>query len=494
LFDYLLDPNFSINNKWLDSAGNKIYMQFLKKILVVCATLTVAASILFPQPGLGISVKEEEELSREFMKVVLAQYPLIKDPIIVNYVNDIGQKIVSVLPPQPFTYHFYVINEGSYNAFASPAGHIFINSGLLAAMQSEEELAGVIGHEIAHVSSRHISKKIERSKKISYATLAGVVAGVLLGSAGAGEAASAVTMGTMAAGQSVALAYSRDDEAEADQVGLEYLNRAGYSARGLLTVLQKMRNKQWFGPNQIPTYLRTHPASEDRMANIDIWIAKHERVNSNIDPYPFARTRTWLVAAYGDEKAALQQFESDVQKYPQNPLAHYGYGLILARTGDRPDAIVHLKTALEQKAFDRYIVIDLARVYFLDGRYSEALNIPHSAESLAPNSPERLFWLGRTQLKMEQLREAKATFAKLVDLKPDYPQAYYFFGEASGKLGRMNDAHYYLGIHYKTISNFKNATFHLNKALETMTDPVKRDKIEELLAEIRQDAKHSAKQ
>jgi len=461
---------------------------------VVCAILTITASILFPQQGLGITVKEEEELSREFMRVVLAQFPLIKDPVIVNYVNDIGQKLVSAFPPQPFTYHFYVINEKSYNAFASPAGHIFINHGLIEAMENEEELAGVISHEIAHVSCRHISQKIERSKKIGYATLAGVVAGVLLGSAGAGEAANAVTVGTMAAGQSVALAYSRDDEAQADQIGLESLNRAGYSAKGLLKVLQKMRSQQWFGPNQIPTYLQTHPASEDRMVNIDIWLAQHERVNTHIDPYPFARTHTWLVAAYGDEKAALKRFESDVQKYPQNSLAHYGYGIILARIGDRNDAIVHLKTALEKKAFDQYIIRDLARVNFLDGRYSEALNILHSAESLAPDSPERLFWLGRTQLKMEQVKEAEATFTKLVDLKPDYPQAYYYFGETCSKLGKMNDAHYYLGIHYQTISNFKNASFHLNKALETMNDPVKQAKIEELLAEIRKEAKQSAKQ
>jgi predicted Zn-dependent protease len=469
-------------------------MQFLKKIVVVCTALTVVANILCPSQGLGISVKEEEELSREFLKVVLARFPLIKDPIIVNYVNDIGQKIVSVLPPQPFTYHFYVINEHSLNAFASPAGHIFINSGLIEAMENEEELAGVISHEIGHVACRHISQKIERQKKIGYATLAGIVTGVLLGSAGAGEAASAVTVGSMAAGQSVALAYSRDDEAQADQAGLEYLNSAGYSARGLLNILQKMRSQQWFGPNQIPTYLQTHPASEDRMANIDIWLAKHERVNTHIDPYPFDRTRTWLTAAYGDEKAALKRFESDVQKYPQNPLAHYGYGIILARTGDRTDAIVHLKTALERKAFDRYIIGDLGRVYFLDGRYSEALNILHSAESLAPNSPERLFWLGRTQLKMEQLKQSEATFSKLVDLKPDYPQAYYFFGETCSKLGRMNDAHYYLGIHYKTISNFKNASFHLKKALETMNDPDKRAKIEDLLAEMRKEAKAAPQQ
>ena len=110
--------------------------------------------------------------------------------------NKIGNRILSVLPQQPFNYHFYVIKEDVYNAFATPAGHIFVYTGLLDAMDEEEELAGILGHEIAHVYCRHISQKIERSKKIGIATLAGIAAGILLGVGGAGEAANAVTMGS----------------------------------------------------------------------------------------------------------------------------------------------------------------------------------------------------------------------------------------------------------------------------------------------------------
>ena len=145
-------------------------------------------SLVSPRSTAGITIKEEEELSREFQKLVLEHYQLIKDPVIVNYVNKIGQKILAVMPPQPFAYHFYVVKEDVYNAFATPAGHIYINSGLFASMQSEEELAGIIAHEISHVVSRHISQKIERSKKVNIATLAGVAAGVFLGAGGAAAA------------------------------------------------------------------------------------------------------------------------------------------------------------------------------------------------------------------------------------------------------------------------------------------------------------------
>jgi predicted Zn-dependent protease len=281
------------------------------------------------------------------------------------------------------------------------------------------------------------------------------------------------------------LAYSRDDETEADQVGLEHLNLAGYSSEGLLTVLKKMRSRQWFGSQQIPTYLQTHPASEARMVYIDMWLAKHEKVHTSINPYPFERAHTWLVATCGDENAALRRFESDVKNHPENPLAHYGYGLILAKTGNYNGAIDHLRAALEKNAFDIYIMRDLGRIYYRDGRYQETLDILHSAESIAPNNPQRLFYLGRAQIETGRLKEAVVTFEKLISTNAGYTEAYYSLGETYSKLDRLDYAHYYLGIYYKMDSNFKTAAFHLRKALETMNDPGKRAEIEKMLNGIR---------
>ncbi|MEJ2658446.1 MAG: M48 family metallopeptidase, partial [Desulfobacterales bacterium] len=213
-------------------------MKMVKKYILRCTVFFFICGIIFPRITFGITIKQEEDLSREFMKLIMAHYEIIKDPLIVNYVNDVGQKLVLTLPPQPFAYHFYVIKEDSYNAFATPAGHIFIYSGLLEAMDSEEELACILAHEISHVVCRHISQKIERSEKVNIATLAGVVAGVLLGTGGAAAAANAVTLGSVAAGQAYALAYSREDERQADQIGLKILRKAGYNGIGLVTTLK----------------------------------------------------------------------------------------------------------------------------------------------------------------------------------------------------------------------------------------------------------------
>jgi len=465
-------------------------VKFVKHTFVLCVVLAIVIPLFFPKGASSITVQKEDELAREFMKYVLRQFELIKDPFIVEYVNNLGQKINAVIPDQNYKYYFYVIKEDTYNAFAGPGGHIFINSGLFEAMESEEELVGILSHEIAHVECRHISQRIERSSKIQLGTLAGIIAGALLGGAGAGTAASAVATGALAAGQSISLAYSRENERQADQIGLIYLNKSGYSAEGLLAALKKIRSKQWFNSKQIPTYLTTHPASEERMAYIDTWIERNEQNKQKYpptDPRRFQMAHTRLFALYGNESTVLSTFESKVKKFPDDFSTLYGYGLILGRTGNRKDAVRYLKKALEKKAFDPILLSDLGRIYFTDGRYSEALTTLNGAVDGNIYYPEGLFYLGRTQMELEQLEDAVSSFEKLIVRYPHYSQAYYYLGETYGKQGELGNAHYYLGIYYIGQGRMKNGKFHLNKALNHLSDPDKKHKTEEMLAKLGKD-------
>ena len=461
-------------------------MKFIWKLLLICLCFLLVTGAFMPKAAFSITAAEEEELSREFMKVILKSIKFVEDPAIVNYVNKVGKKIVSVLPPQPFTYRFYVVKEDVYNAFATPAGHIFIYSGLMAAMDNEEELAGILGHEIAHVLSRHISQKIERSKKISIATLAGIAAGIFLGAEGAGEVGSAVIVGSMAAGQSMALAYSRKDERQADQIGLKYLTKAGYSGYGLLTMLRKIRSKHWFGTEQIPTYLTTHPAPEERLAYIGAWLEKNRKKPPPLetDSSEFKKVNTRLVALYQDETVALRKYKSDVTKNPKNPMANYGYGLVLARTGNRKDAAVYIKRALEREAFNSEFLVALGRVYFLDGQYQKALTILESAVSIAPDDPEGLFYIGRTQMELGRFKDAESTLRTLTKKHPDYKPGFYFLGNTYGKQGKLADAHYTLGVYYTKKREHRNAVFQFEKALEKTKDPGKKQEIKNLLKKV----------
>jgi len=422
------------------------------------------------------------------MEAVSSYFQLIKDPLITDYVNHVGQRILSRMPPQPFNYRFFVIKEDTYNAFAGPGGIIFVHSGLFEIMDSEDELAGILSHEISHVSNRHISERIEKSKTIGLVTLAGIAAGILAGVAGVGAAAEALTVGSVAAGQSLSLAYSRDDEMEADKTGYRYLTDAGYSGKGLLTILKKMREKQWYGSNQIPTYLMTHPALEERLTYLGTRVSQEPPhppiIEEEKKDFQWAHTK--LLALYGAKDTVLDQFKKAVARKPESALSHYGYGLILSRTTNLKDSIEQLKIALAKEAFNPNILIDLGSVYFMNGQYEEAFKVLKSAARIAPGNPEGQLYLGRTQIALGQFDDALATLSPIPETNNLYSEAYYYLGEAYGKLGNVSRSHFNLGVYYQKNKDLRNAQFHFNRALQSTDNPEEKQEIQRDIDEIRQ--------
>jgi len=443
----------------------------------------------------SITIQEEEELSREFLRVVKSRFDLIKDPVVVGYVNKIGRNILSNMPRQPFKYQFYVVEQKVYNAFATPAGHIFINSGLLEALEREEELAGILAHEIAHVVSRHISQNIDRSPKISLATLAGIAAGILIGGGGSAALGNAVVVGSMAAGQSVALSYSRENELQADQLAFDYLDRAGYSSRGLLTSMQKMRDKQWFGTDQIPSYLMTHPASEERMGYIDTHVASNqvsEKKYRPRDEEKFRFVRATLSGKYSDGENALAAFESQLKNYPGDAIALYGKGLALAHLGDYRNAVTYLKKGLEKDALNPVMLKELGRIYFLSGQYPKALQALDGSVGLAPEDNESLFYLSRTHMELGNLDKAIRGFDTILKRNPKETVVYLYLGNIYGMQEKTGEAHYFLGKYYKLKGRWKTARFHLEKASPLINDPKQKEEIETMLKQIRKITKSEA--
>lgn len=431
----------------------------------------------------SLTNEEERKLGRKFLGHVKKHLTLINDPIIINYITRVGKRIEAQLPSRPFSYQFYVVKEEAYNAFAAPAGHVFINSGLLAAMDNENELAGILAHEMAHVACRHISKRIERSTKIELATLIGILAGIFLG--GGDVATGAMTIGSAAAGQSMSLMYSREDEAEADLVGLKYLVQAGYGAEGILSMLKKIRAFRWFGPKEIPTYLTTHPAIEERLAYIDTQIQIHPGWGAPslaIDPYDFKKIHTRLIALHGDADAARIHFQSALNGEPDNPLAHYGLALVLEREGHGETALALFKKAVLCNPTDPDILMGMGRSYFLAGKYEQAVNTLQGALAFRPKDREGRFLLGRSYLETGKFHDAVEALKHLVILDPDFTEGYYYLGNAYDKIQNSGEAHYNLGLYFEQKRDAKNARFHFKQALKFFkNDPARRESIHKKL-------------
>lgn len=431
----------------------------------------------------GITVQEEVELGQELMENIDQYYHIVKDPYIVNYINNLGQEILKQFPAQPFEFHFYVVQQEVYNAFAWPAGHVFINSGLLAAMDGEAELAGILGHEISHVTCRHISESIERSGKIQIGTLAGVMAGILLGAAGEGTASEAMIVSSMAAGESLYLTYSREDEKEADEVGVKALMGAGYPVQALVTTLKKIKERDWYG-DDIPSYLGTHPGVDERIVYLSRFLDFGEEKALEVESRPeaeFKLAHARVLAFYGNSTKASAWFEALAKKEPENYIPDYGLGMLALRENRLNDAKMYLKKVLEKRALDPLVLADLGQAYFMGGEYASARGLLEPAVRMDAKNLDGRYFLGRTLLGLEDYIGAQNVFERLHADEPDYSIALYYLGEAYNRQGRTAEAHYYLGLYYLQVNDSRKATFNLNRAKKDVEDEKLRAKIDDAL-------------
>lgn len=456
----------------------------IRKAVALATTLFFLCAALPPPPAHALTVREESELADEFLKAVHEYYDVIEDPMINNYINELGRKLTVGVPPQPFEFHFYVIREDTFNAFAGPGGNIFVFSGLIDALENENELAGILTHEIAHVTARHISDMIEKSKKTSLATVAGMVTGILVGLGGASAVGSALTFGSVAAGQSMVLAYTRENEMQADTLGRKYLTAAGYNLNGLLTALERIRSQEWFGEESIPTYLKTHPATADRINSLSNTLS-NQKPPPPKNTYAFDQTRARIIALYGNPNSRLERLAKMAQAQPNNPAIQYGYGLALAESGQPENAVSRLNNAIALKPDDQYMTIALGKAQFMAGNYPLALKTLTGIQNLHRYGPEGLFYLGRVQMATGNPAAAVDTFEKLLADSPDHTETMMFLGECYGEQGKLGQAHYYLGKYYRKKGNLKNARFHFEHSLKNTDDPAKRRELEEMIGTLK---------
>lgn len=209
-----------------------------------------------------LSVQEERELGADFSRNFERRADLVRDPAVTGYVSAIGKRLLIPLGPQPFAYAFHVVAKPEVNAFAAPAGHIYLYTGTILAARNVSELAGVIAHEIGHVAQRHIAENFNRA--IAANILHGVGVAAAQAAGGPDAAWAARDLGGLAA-MGYLNTFSREAEHEADAFAVRLLFRAGYDPRGLATFFETLKRKKGDRPG--PDFLSSHPATSDRIAN-----------------------------------------------------------------------------------------------------------------------------------------------------------------------------------------------------------------------------------
>jgi len=433
-------------------------------VLILWVCLLVFSSLLPLKPAFAITIEEERDLGRKFMAQIQTQFELIEDDFAKKFINDLGTYLIAPLETRYFPFRFYLIRNNNLNAFAAPGGHVFVFSGLVEALDRVDELASVICHEIGHVSARHLSQRIEMSKKIGLATMAGVLAGALLG----GELAGALTAGSLAAGLQAQLHYSREDERQADQLGFKYMQASGFDPSGMIDVLKKIEKEQLYGSNKIPAYLLTHPTGPERMANLDSLLSRYApveiREKVSLFRTDFPLFRTILRAVTLEPSVAEKRFHQDLKDHPEDTLPHFGLGMVYKARSEFNQALHHLKEALAAEPDSVPMLKMLAETFQMKGEDQKAIVTLEKALKIDDTDKHTLFLLGVSHENLEQYEKAISLFKRLAALKPVGNDVYYHLGLSLGRLNRLPLAHYNFGIFFKNKHQHEKARFHFRKA------------------------------
>src|SRR5690606_13227692 len=259
----------------------------------------------------------------------------LDDVEVEDYVGSVGRRMVAVSPQPDRPFEFFVINDPQINAFALPGGYIGINSGLLLTAESESEFASVMGHEIAHVTQRHIAQMVGSQGRSMAWLLGSLLLGALAANSNSQLAEAAIVAGQAGAIQQQ-LGYSRGFEREADRIGLQLLSDAGFDPRGMPAFFARLQRATRIYESDLPGYLRTHPMTNERFADMENRVARM-RYRQVLDSPEFAFVRAKLRAISGSPVEAVREFEARVAER-RDDASRYGLARAQMRANRLEDA------------------------------------------------------------------------------------------------------------------------------------------------------------
>lgn len=400
-------------------APRRLAPRLLAALVSACLAFGTGAQEDIRLPDLGssadalISPQDAQDYGASMLRQMRSMDMVVDDPLLDDYLNDLGYRLVAGSDKPKEHFAFLIVKDPEINAFAAPGGYIAVNSGLIAITQSESELAGVIAHEIGHITQNHLQRAFEDSKKD-----APLMALVLLGAIAAGSGAHSgdSSMAVLAAGQGLiaqkSINFTRKDEVEADRVGIQTLANAGYDPRAMASFFERMQDTLRAGAggdSDIPELLQTHPVTLSRISDAKaragallaqqklrpsgstLQRSQWEKATapiayvkdptallaapgkSGLDTYALMRERTRVLA--GDATQLSLYYGTNLQKMAgfDTPANRYGYALALSRSGRGAQAASELEPLLRAHPDNLILELALADAQLQAGERAPAL-------------------------------------------------------------------------------------------------------------------------
>jgi predicted Zn-dependent protease len=382
----------------------------------------------------------ESDMGRIFFLQARSQLPLVEDPAVQEYVQALGNKLAGNLGAQQFDYRFYVVRHPSLNAFAVPGGYIFMFSGLIARAETDDEIVGVLGHEIAHVHNHHIIRQQTQGQVWNVASLLGMFLGVVN---------PVLAAGAIAAAQTAQLKFSREFEQEADFLGLKLTTGAGYDPHALSAFFKQLLVEQRLNPTGVPPYMLSHPVTEDRITNAESVIKAQNLTAPRGRPAadPALREVRAVTSAMGEPPAVVTgRYKRAADAAPNDAEAQFLLGRVYQTVGQLDSARASLERARELGGLDGRVDRPLGSVYL-------GLKNPEKAsESLRRHldrKPKDAFShaeLGQALALGGADEAALVEYQKALRLDPDLHTAHQLTGLALGRKGEQGQGLYHLAM------------------------------------------------
>jgi predicted Zn-dependent protease len=335
----------------------KIKTIVIAVLLAINIALNIASASDLPELGdvsqTVLSPLQEQAIAEQIMRDVATSDDVVQDIEITAYLQDLGTRLVSNSPDNQLKFNFFVVQDNTINAFAMPGGVVGVHTGLILASNSESELASVLGHEIGHVTQHHLARMLAAQKYDTFKNIASIALALLVARANPELASGALTTAT-AVGVQNQLDYTREHEREADRIGLQILDSAGFDVRAMPTFFNTLQRGTRFAEGSAPSFLRTHPLTSERIADVTNRVEQmhYRQVPDSVE---FQYVRAKLLANNAAVETNIEVFEQNIRehRYTNEAVEHYGLAVAYLRKNTLPQAekeVIWLKKNAPQHA------------------------------------------------------------------------------------------------------------------------------------------------
>jgi predicted Zn-dependent protease len=457
----------------VENAKNLAARSLLCALLLLPLPPAIALDTDLPDLGNSagslMSPKRERDLGKAFMRSVRRSQAVMDDPLLSDYLRQLGQRLVQNSTAQGTPFNFFLIDNPQINAFAGPGGYIGVYTGLILTTETESELAAVLAHEMAHVTQQHLMRAWESASRMSIPNAAILLAAIALGAAIGGDAGAAAAIGGQAAMIQQQINFNRANEKEADRVGIDILADAGFEPRAMPSFFARMGKANRVYASQLPEYLMTHPVTTSRTADA---LGRAERFPYRQPPadldYQLARINLVQrqIGLAGDAVHELTLMLQD-GRFRSEAAVRFGIALAQIRAKRYTDAAAVLDRLLDQHPDQVEFIVTRAEVDSLAGRYEAALQRLERGLARHPGSYALNLRFAETALAADRPQLAEARLTRFVAIRDDEPRVHRLLARAVADQGKEALSHEHLSEYYYLQGDLESAVTQLEIALRS---------------------------